>query len=292
MNLQALFASPIVEQVYLDPGYSGHASDVWRVTTTQEAVIVRAVREGKVSGPFWQGCQSLFGINPRHIFDLARLNAVLARLSPIPVPQVLRKGVLAGRAWVVVEHMPGVMLTDFSSLPEDAMESLGQTLARIHSSRMGYYGQPTGRVQHDLATFPTRLVETMRMLVEQFYLGDAQITEWLEPLCKTALMLPAPEAGALIMVDMDPTQFLTDGRRLTALVDTEAYAVGPRELDFIALEYLLTQQEVEALARGYNAIQPLPELSAVRPVYRYLYRLLEAQGRMELAAWMAYPARF
>jgi hypothetical protein len=63
-------------------------------------------------------------------------------------------------------------------------------------------------------------------------------------------------------------------------------------MDFIALEYLLDPPGAAAVARGYNAIQPLPDLSAVRPVYRYLYRLLEAQGRAELEIWMAHPAVF
>jgi hypothetical protein len=94
------------------------------------------------------------------------------------------------------------------------------------------------------------------------------------------------------MIDTDPTQYLADGQRLTALVDTEAYVVVPREMDFIALEYLLDPPGAAAVARGYNSIQPLPDLSAVRPVYRYLYRLLEAQGGAELEIWMAHPALF
>ena len=41
---------------------------------------------------------------------------------------------------------------------------------------------------------------------------------------------------------MDPTQFLSDGTTITGLVDSEAYAVAPRELDFIGLEYVLTER--------------------------------------------------
>jgi hypothetical protein len=134
--------------------------------------------------------------------------------------------------------------------------------------------------------------ETMTMLVEQFYQNDAQIRDALAPFCEDALRLPPLEEGALIMVDMDPTQFLTDGERLTALVDTEAYAIGPRELDFIALEYVFAPREAAALARGYNAILPVPDLSVVRSVYRYLYRLIGIQKRMPLETWMSWPILF
>ena len=132
----------------------------------------------------------------------------------------------------------------------------------------------------------------MRSIVEQFYADDPQITGALESFCTAALNLPVPEAGALVMVDMDPTQFITEGQRLTVLVDTEASAVGPCELDFSALEYVLTQRGAVALAKGYNAIRPLPDVSSVRPVYRYLYRRLEVQGKVELESWMAHPVLF
>ncbi len=297
MNLQKLFTAPIIEQHYLDPGYSGHASDVWhvvcRVATAQEEVVVRAVRQqGELDGPFWQGCAHLFGLDPRNIFDLEPINALLAHVCPIPVPQVLRKGIMDERQYVAVEYMPGFPLNSFSSLPESALEELGRALARIHAHRFDYFGHASGRVRFPLATFQTRMAETMTMLVERFYQDDVQIGAALPSFCEDALVLPPVENGALIMVDMDPTQFLTDGDHLTALVDTEAYAVGPRELDFIALEYVLTSREATALARGYNAILPVPDLSVVRPVYRYLYRLIEIQGREPLETWMNWPALF
>lgn len=297
MKLQKLFTAPLIEQRYLDPGYSGHASDVWHVVchvaTAQEEVVVRAVRQqGELDGPFWQGCSFLFGLDPRNIFDLEPINALLARVCPIPIPQVLRKGIVDERPYVIVEYMPGFPLDNFSSLPEAALEEFGRTLAHIHSHRFDYFGHATGRVCSSLTTFHTRLVETITMLVEWFYQDDSQIKAALPSFCEDALRLPPLENGTLIMVDMDPTQFLTDGEHLTALVDTEAYAVGPRELDFIALEYVLAPREAAALARGYSAILPVPNLSVVRPVYRYLYRLIEIQGREPLEMWMNWPPLF
>lgn len=293
MNLQALFSAPIVEQIYLDPGYSGHASDVWRVQTTREVVVVRSLRETEeLAGPFWKGCHSLFGLDPKRLFDLEPVNARLAQLYPIPVPQVLRKGLVGNRPYVVVEYMPGSPLNDFSSLPESALEALGQALARIHTCQLEYCGTLGGLVRSALSTFSAQLIETMSMLVHQFYQQDAAIKGALSPACEAASQLPPLETGVPVLIDMDPTQFLTDGEQLTALVDTEAYAIGPRELDFIGLEYILDQQGATALARGYKRILPLPHLSQVRPVYRYLYRLLEVQGSVELDEWMKHPPLF
>lgn len=293
MNLQSLFSAPIVEQTYLDPGYSGHASDVWRVQTTQEVVVVRAPREvEELEGPFWKGCHALFGLDPKRLFDLEPINATLAPLCSIPIPQVLRKGMLDGRPYVVMECMPGSPLHDFTALPERTLEALGQALARIHTRRFRCYGSASGQRSSAFSTFPAQLTQTMCILVHQFYQADAAIKEALPSACEAVSQLPPLDEGALILIDIDPTQFLTDGEHFTALVDTEAYAIGPRELDFIALEYVLDQRGATAVARGYNGILPLLDLSQVRSVYRYLYRLLEVQGSIDLDVWMRHPPLF
>ena len=292
IDLQRLFDEPILEQTYLDPGYSGHASDVWLVRTASGSAVARAFRWDEPGGPFWGGCNHLFGIDPSRVFDLEPLNAQLAEISPIPAPRVLRKGVLGSREWVVVEHMPGRVLETLRGQPAQMLEQLGYALARVHSRRFSDYGSPSGRVRYPLDGFFARLAETLRMLVSRFFPDDERITGVLEPICRTALALPAPASAALVMVDLDVCQFLSDGQRITAVVDTEGYVVGPRELDLIALEYLLDQAGAAAFARGYCTVMPLPDLRPVRAIYRYLYLLLEVQGQANFDEWMRWPYLF
>jgi aminoglycoside phosphotransferase (APT) family kinase protein len=294
MDLQPLFRHPITQLDYLDPGYESHASDVWLVETAAERVVVRLSRPaaGRDDDPFCCGCRHLFGIDPQAIFDLEIVNALLHRLSPIAVPLVLRKGRLDGRPYVVVEAMPGRRVDDLRDLPDAALYELGRALAAIHGPRFPYAGHPSGSLRYPIAAFHARLTETLRLLVEQFCGQHAELSAALEGLCTTAEELPPPPHGSLIMVDLDPTQFLGDGRRLTALVDTEAYAIGPRELDFIALEYVVDQRSAQSVMAGYSPLLPLPDLRQVRPVYRYLYRLLEVQGDIELGEWLQWPAYF
>jgi aminoglycoside phosphotransferase len=292
IDLQTLFDEPILEQTYLDPGYSGHASDVWLVRTSSGSAVARAFRWGEPGGPFWGGCHHLFGIDPSRVFDLELLNAQLAEISPIPAPRVLRKGVLGGREWVVVEYMPGSVLETLRGQPPQMLEQLGYALARVHSRRFSDYGSPSGRVRHPLGGFFARLAETLRMLVSSFFPDDERITGALEPICRSAQALPAPASATLVMIDLDVCQFLSDGQRITAVVDTEGYVVGPRELDLIALEYLLDQAGAAAFARGYSTVLPLPDLAPVRAIYRYLYLLLEVQGQADFDEWMGWPYLF
>jgi hypothetical protein len=294
MNLQPLFADPILEQVYLDPGYSGHASDVWRVRTTSEAVVVRAFRwaDYDQKGPFWGGLGSFFGIDPARIFDLEPLNDLLCRVSPVPAPRVLRKATLESRDCIVVELMPGAPPATLLGAPKPLLEQLGRMLATIHAHHFAWYGHPAGQTRHDLVSFPGRLAATMRDLVERFYPDDAKIRASLDRMISGVLTLPVPNSCSLIMIDIDPSQYLADGGRLTAIVDTEAFVVGPPAMELLALEYVLDPTGAEAVARGYRSLSPLPPLAAVRPVYRYFLRLIEVQGDDDLDEWMSWPILF
>lgn len=291
--LQPLFADPILEQKNLDPGYSGHASDLWLVRTANEEAVVRASRLiEEPDNEFWRGLKGLFGIDPRRVGDLEPVNAYLHALSSIPVPRVLRTGEVEGRVLAVVEKMEGGTLPSFFELAPEALADLGEALARIHTRRFAWCGAPSGALQYPLAEFHTRLIGTIWSVVDRYYRGQPEIEALLEPICMAAQALPAPEAGALVLPDLDPSQFLWDGERITALVDTEAYAIGPRELDFIALEYVLEAPQAVAVAEGYRRVLPLPDLTQVRPVYRYFYRLLRIQGRVEIERWMNWPVLF
>jgi hypothetical protein len=56
-KLQQLFHEPIERITYLDPGYSGHASDVWLVKTAREERVVRSSRWTEApTREFWWGC--------------------------------------------------------------------------------------------------------------------------------------------------------------------------------------------------------------------------------------------
>jgi hypothetical protein len=101
-----------------------------------------------------------------------------------------------------------------------------------------------------------------------------------------------PSYSTFIMIDMDPTQFLSDGKAITGLVDTEAYVIAPRELDFIGLEYMLDYKAASHFKRGYRRVLELPDLSMVRKPYRYLYRLLSVQGDVNIKEWLDHEVLF
>ena len=293
MDLQPLFPEPIVAQVAYPAAYSDHTNEIWRVRTAREDVVVRVPRPvEELDSAFWWGCRQLFGIDPERIDRLVPLNDLLAHLSPIPIPRVLRTGRVGGQDCAVVERLPGERLLDLRALPSAALAELGAAIARIHSRRFTWWGAPDGTTRHPLPDFHARLATTLGDVVARYFAHDATIAGALAEFRGAAVQLPSPEATALVMVDVDATQFLADGSRITALVDTDAYVVAPRALDLIGYEYELDAASAAAFADGYRAVLPLPDLRQVRPAYRYFYRLLGVQGAVPLNEWLAWPAFF
>jgi aminoglycoside phosphotransferase (APT) family kinase protein len=112
-------------------------------------------------------------------------------------------------------------------------------------------------------------------------------------MCAAAAGLPAPTEGALVLADIFPPQFLHEDGRIVALIDVDAYVVGPRELDFVCLEYFVDERAAQLIARGYREAGPLPALEPVRPVYRFFFWVLTMNPlALGYDRWMSWPAAF
>lgn len=67
-------------------------------------------------------------------------------------------------------------------------------------------------------------------------------------------VLPVPNHFCPIFIDLDPSQFLILNGMLSAVVDVEAYAIGPREFDFVGLEYVLDEVSVASFLKEYSTM--------------------------------------
>ncbi|MES5954741.1 nitrate reductase [Bacillus fungorum] len=291
--LQQLFTSPILSVQALHPGYEDHASDVFLVRTEDAEVIVRSSKMNEEpNNDFWWGCKNLFGIDPRNVHHLETVHTLLQEHTNLPIPTILEKHILNGREFVVVEKLVGNTVQSFIGQPDTTLFSLGKGLAEIHKFKGDYIGNVSGSFQVTLDEFQSHILNVSKELVNMFYSVNESIQNAFPTFESQLSSLPAPKEATLVLIDMDPTQFLSDGSTITGLVDTEAYAVAPREFDFISLEYVFTEKEAHAFKQGYETIMPIPNLAECRRPYRYLYRLLSVQGSVELEKWLSHPAYF
>ncbi|MFE7375619.1 nitrate reductase [Bacillus cereus] len=291
--LQQLFNSPILSVQALHPGYEDHASDVFLVRTEDKEVIVRSSKMyEEPNNDFWWGCKNLFGIDPRNVHHLETVHTLLQEHTNLPIPTIIEKHISNDREFVVAEKLVGNTVQSFIGQPDSTLFSLGKGLAEIHKFKADFIGNPSGTFQVPLDGFYSHILNVSKELVHMFYSDDESIQNAFPTFESQLSSLSIPKESTLVLIDMDPTQFLSDGTTITGLVDTEAYAVAPRELDFIGLEYILTEKEAHAFKSGYETIMSIPHLEECRQPYRYLYRLLSVQGSVELKKWLSHPSYF
>lgn len=289
MNLQPLFPDPILSQRAIPAAYADHTNNLWAVQTKNGQYIVRLPRPAaELQTPFWRGVQFLFGLDPTNPSRLATINRLLVQDSPLSIPQVVRSGQIAGRTAIVVEALPGNRLDDLRALPAASLAQLGEAVARLHQHHSSWFGTLDSSQHYPLHDWGARLAATLQLLASTS--DDPTLHPPLAQFVAAALALPPLPFATPIMLDVDATQFLVADGAITGLVDTDAYAAGPPELELIGYEYELDTSSAAAFAAGYRRIRPLPDLTAVRPLYRYLCRLLETQGAVPLAEWFAWPA--
>ena len=116
---------------------------------------------------FWWDCKRLFGIDPRHIYELAHINHTLRFYGSIPIPMVLRKGSDGNRPYVVVERLEGQMCRSFQGQPRSILQNLGDGLASIHTYKAPHFGNASGshRVSASHHTLPIKIIDE---LVDRF----------------------------------------------------------------------------------------------------------------------------
>ncbi len=265
---------------------------MWKVRTRSATVALRVFEGGVWGGPFWSGLGWLFGLRPQDAEEVAARHHFLRAAGGVAVPEVLCSGSAGGLSYLVMEWMQGRRREGFQSLSVTGLAAFGRHLARLHARSFSHAGLLPHPGEVDRDAFSGRLREVMPRLVETFYSDRSDLAGALGEMLVRAESA-RPELFAPVMIDIDISQYLCgpDGS-ICALVDTDACVSGPRELDFINLEYLLAPEQARVIAGAYAEILPLPDLAELRPLYRYLCLLLEVQGSPPLAEWMAQPALF
>jgi len=195
-----------------------------------------------------------------------------------PVPEVLH----AGDDWLVTTLLPGRPLTE---VPGSAAvrEELGRTIAEVHTIKGDFFGyageRPAGG---DWPEAFTAIIDAL--------LADA--ADWEVPLppgirdtvARHRAALATVTVPALLHFDLWDGNVLTEGGRLTGLVDGERYLYGDPLVDLVspALFRRIEEEPGHPFLRGYAEATGLTVDDAVRTrltLYRtFLYLLMLAEG--------------
>jgi aminoglycoside phosphotransferase (APT) family kinase protein len=226
-------------------------------------------------------------IDPRRMRYFEANTALLGSIAGVSVPHVKAQAIIEGREYLIVEKMSGITIQSFVGQSDALLRQLGVWLARVHMQRCDYFGNLARTQMEQQEFFHARLSQTIRQLVKRDYADNDKINAQVNDMLHELSILPLPAHFCPVFIDLDPSQFLVQDGLLSAVVDVEAYAVGPREFDFIGLEYVLDEASAASFLKGYSMILDPPDLFIFRTVYRYFYRLLGVQGSVDLDRWLA-----
>ncbi|MEW4089412.1 phosphotransferase [Bacillus altitudinis] len=294
-TLQALFDQPIVSVKTLGEPYDGRANDVWLISLQdQTEYVVKSPKTAREESEFVYGINMIYGVDARTVQEhLDEINEKLAHTNSFHIPKVVRKVKKAGKHFYVMEKVEGIPLTSFEGRSAQFYRDYGRKLAHFHSYQTNFFGAVYGGEKRHLREFHALLKKTVSKLISRYYADQPEYQDYAEKVQQKLETLSPPDAASLILIDLDPSQYIEDDDQVASLVDTEYVVFGPAAFDLIALEYLLTKEAAQAVQLGYEEICPLPrQLHEVRECYRFVSLLLDIHGSWDMKKWMNHPIRF
>lgn len=273
-------ASPIAAK------FADSTHQLWLCDSVDGLLVLKVCRPDTIKhAAFWQGMNTLFAIDfPQALADIHLVYHQLAEWSVLPVPRCVAA---QADSFVLASYLPGEPMTDQHILPQ-AVVLLAQQLSQLHQhsrANWGAFTQPLFTAEE----WSLRLQTTLLQLAERqnIRLADPIL---VEALAQAARM--TPKQFVPIMPDLRWDQFLSENGQISALVDVDAVVYGPRELEWVLLEYLLDAAQAKQFAQVYQQTQPLPDLTPVRMPYRLLLFLMNVLGEQDIKRWMQSPIRF
>ncbi|MCK6164250.1 aminoglycoside phosphotransferase family protein [Bacillus pumilus] len=294
-TLEALFDQPIVAVKTVGEQYEGRANDVWLISLHDKTeYVIKSPKTAREESEFVYGINMIYGVNADTVQEhLDQINEKLAHTNSFHIPEVVRKVKKAGRHYYVMEKVEGTPLTSFEGRSSDFYKDYGRKLAHLHSHRTHSFGTIYGAEKRHLSEFHALLKRAVSKLISRYYADQPEFQCYAEMVQQKIEKLRLPDSASLILIDLDPSQYIEKDDQVTSLVDTEYVVFGPAAFDFIAMEYLLTKEAAHDVQLGYEEICPLPrQLHEVRECYRFVSLLLDIHGSWDLKKWMNHPILF
>ncbi len=223
----------------------------------------------------------------------------------LPIPEVIRIGEIDKHFYCISPSLPGVILQDLKR--EDLPPVLGPTARILELIAESDLGEISGFGPFDKnetgkygswRDFLTSIADRDRYAWQHVGrpLDSREICRLLERLIRLAAH--CPETRALVHGDFGSNNVLTDGRRITGVIDWSEALIGDPLYDVANVFFWRTRLDcMEEQARYFEAhLDPFPELSERLLCYQLRIGLAEIyqnviEGKADVAAWAASRCR-
>ena len=232
--------------------------------------------------PFWYAMREIYGTdfalqrkNIRSLLEVLRKNPHIETANLVYVNEE--------QGYQVFEEAAGRKYEPDNFPDEEAAAfQLGQYIGYLHRTSYESYGvyPPEKGKRGD---FTAAMVACMEKLIQRWWKEDKRVKEEFERIRKQKIM---PSSYSLIMTDISANQFVfsEDLKGIKAVVDFDAYVVGPREWELTVLEGCLKSRD--AFRRGYEIYRKMPDLNEYQTFYLFFSYLCDPWENMDLDAFL------
>jgi hypothetical protein len=255
---------------------------LWHCDTADGAMVLKLCNHQTIQkSTFWRAMNYLFQIDfPASLTYINKTYSFISEHSILNTPEFIAS---ESSAFVLARFLSGEDV-DLDSVSDQMSMQLARHVAELHT-----YQQPKWGAFHEpvqlASDWPKRLQQTLRALAKHHSMIPEHI---LERALQQAGQLDI-DTFTPIMMDLRWDQMRHQQGQLSAIVDMDAFVIGPRELELVLLEYQLDKQQAEYFSEAYHDIADMPDLSAQRYCYRLLLFLMNSLGETDIEQWMSAP---
>ncbi len=276
-ELPALTAVPS-----LLPGkFADSTHQVFLCETIEGRMVLKVCDEGSVTqSGFWQGLNHLFLADfPNSLEQIDRTHALLAMQGCCVIPDF----VASSRGRFVLSRFLSGDDVDAAQITDVMVVQLAKHVGKLHQQSQSTWGNLHSSV-YEARDWPKRLHATLLALAAQS--GVTIRKSFLQDVLAQANAIEESEF-APIMLDLRWDQFRTlEQSNQLALIDLDAFVIGPRCLELVLLEYVLTPKHFTLFKATYMDKNDWPDYSAQKTSYQLLLFLMQVLGETDLASWM------
>lgn len=236
--------------------------------------------------PFWSGANRLFAADfPNSLGTIDLTHAFLKQNGTLNIPDFVTA---SANRYVLTRFLAGKDVEP-EHIPDQSVILLAEHIAKLHQCTYANWGR-LHAPQFSAAEWAGRLHETLGFLVSQNDICNAAPLETevlvAEVLAQAKNIRETDFVPVMLDLRWDQFRLSDSGSHDLALIDLDAFVIGPRALDLVLLEYVLTPEQLELFKRHYTQMHRWPEHNSDTPCYHLLLFLMNILGESDLEKWM------
>lgn len=260
--------------------FDDSSHQLWLCNTESGYMVLKVCQQTVVEqSSFWLGMNQLFDMGFPASHDETEFTFQFIReRGRFIVPELV---VARSHRFVMTRYMPGIDITDVTE--DEWVVALSKHIAQLHqqvSLTWGRLNQP----QFISKDWCNRLKTTLSSLLESTpkSISEGAYTTVLADIDRINETEFVP-----IMPDLRWDQFRLLESGELAVVDLDAFVMGPRALELVLLEYILTTEQWVLFKQNYTQRLEWPDYQQQKPCYQLLLFLMNVLGEHDLTRWMA-----